>query len=47
MSPECPSHGGKDHVLLTRDDTTNEFRCHVMDHLFYEDRKTGKTRLAR
>jgi hypothetical protein len=45
MSPGCPTHGGQDNILLEESEETRKYRCVTMDHIFYQDKQSGKTRL--
>ena len=47
LMAECPRHKSTDNQFLTTSETTNTWKCVSGDHLFYEEKQTGKTRLER
>ncbi len=44
---QCPRHMTTDNQFLTTSETTNTWKCVSGDHLFYEEKQTGKTSLER
>jgi len=44
---QCPRHMTTDNQFLTTSETTNTLKCVFGDHLFYEEKQTGKTRIER
>jgi hypothetical protein len=44
---QCPRHMTTNNEFLTTSETTNTWKCVSGNHLFYEEKQTGKTSLER